>query len=533
MERLSPLDAAFLDAEDEDSNASLAIASVAVLDGPAPTLEEFTASIAGRLPLVSRYRQKVRQLPFDLGAPLWIDDPGFDIADHVQCVQAPGPGDDDALCDLFASIMSRRLDRSHPLWETWLVEGLAGGRWAVLSKVHHCMADGISGNELYRVFCDETPEPGGAIEDEWTPGPQPDRLSLTLDALGDLARSPAEQVRLVAVGLSAPKVLAKRIADTARGLIRMAGVLMPVTATSLSGPIGRRRGYAVARAELSDITGVARAFRVTLNDVALAAITGAYRAHLLRCGREPDADAVRSLVPVSVRTAHGRGIIDNRISLMLPLLPVEIADPVDRLAEVHLRLRALKTGKEAEAGAAMTELAKHEPFALISLGIRLAARLPQRNIVTVTTNVPGSARPLYILGRRIREILPFVPIAVRLRSGVAILTYAGAVRFGITADLDNGPDPRQMAADIAAELAQLKAAAERLAPALAVVPAEPAEPVVPAGPRLTAKRAAKPATRPAAKTAMKIAVKVAARTGAPPAKAQPARRKKAAGVTAR
>jgi WS/DGAT/MGAT family acyltransferase len=520
VERLSPLDAAFLDAEDEDPNASLAIASVAVLDGPAPALEEFTAWIAGRLPLVARYRQRVRQLPFDLAAPLWIDDPGFDIADHVRRVQAPDPGDDVALCDLFASIMSRRLDRAHPLWETWMIEGLADGRWAVLSKVHHCMADGISGNELYRVFCDETPEPGGAVDDDWIPGPQPDGLSLTLDALSELVRSPAEHVRLVALGLSAPKALAKRIADTARGLIRMAGVLMPVTDTSLSGPIGRQRGYAAARADLSGLTGVARAFHVTLNDVALAAITGAYREHLLRSGLEPDADAIRALVPVSVRTAHGRGIIDNRISMMLPLLPVEIADPVDRLAEVHLRLRDLKTGKEAEAGAAMTELAKHEPFALVSAGIRLAARLPQRNIVTVTTNVPGSARPLYILGRRIREILPFVPIAVRLRSGIAILTYAGAVSFGITADVDNGPDPRQMAADIAAELAQLTTAADRVTPALAVVPVVPV-----AAARPTRGAAAKP--RRAAKSAADIAVKTAAKTGGAVAKSQPVRRKRA------
>ena len=198
MEYLSPLDAAFLDAEDADRHASLAIASVAVLEGPPPSQEEFIATIRGRLPLVPRYRQKARRLPLDLGQPVWVDDHRFDLAYHVRRTALPAPGDQAALHRLVARIMSQRLDRDRPLWECWVIEGLADGRWAVLSKVHHCMADGVSGNELYRIIFDASPEPGEEVPDTWQPEAEPSALRLTLGALGDLARGPVEQLGLLA-----------------------------------------------------------------------------------------------------------------------------------------------------------------------------------------------------------------------------------------------------------------------------------------------------------------------------------------------
>jgi diacylglycerol O-acyltransferase len=455
MEHLSPLDAAFLDAEDEDRHASLAIASVAVVEGPPPSQSEFVAAVRGRLPLVPRYRQKVRQLPFDLGQPVWVDDPHFDLSYHVRRTALPAPGDEQMLVRLTSRIMSQRLDRDRPLWETWVVEGLTGGRWAVLSKVHHCMADGISGNELYRIVFDESPEPGGAVPDTWRPDPEPSTLRLTLDAIGDLVRNPVDQARLLARELRAPMALANRVVTTARGLVTLAGVLVPVTKSSLAGPIGQQRRYAVARAPLSDVLEVKQAHHVTLNDVVLAAVSGAFRALLLSRQEEPRADIVRALVPVSVRATADTRVLDNRVSLMLPLLPVEVADPVARLREVHQRMAALKASKEAEAGGSMTTLARYEPFAPISLGIRLAARLPQRNIVTVTTNVPGPRRPLYILGRRITEILPYVPIAVRLRTGISIMTYDNQLVFGVTCDYGTGPDAGELARAIQREIADL------------------------------------------------------------------------------
>jgi diacylglycerol O-acyltransferase len=463
MERMSPLDAAFLDAEDEDRHASLAIASVAVFDGPVPGQDEFVAALDGRLPLVPRYRQKVRRVPLDLGNPVWVDDPHFDIAFHVRRTAVPAPGDEAALYRLVARVMSQRLDRDRPLWECWVIEGLAGGRWAILSKLHHCLADGISANQLYRLFFDESPEPGKPMEDGWVADPEPSTGRLIANALGELARSPVEQVRLLAQGFRAPMMLAGRVADAARGLATLAGVLRPVTSSSLTGPIGQQRRYGVARTSLPDVVTVARAFDVTINDVVLAAISSAFRALLLQRGEEPTYDAVRTLVPVSVRANGQERVIENQISLMLPLLPVDLDDPVARLAAVHDRMTALKASKEAEAGAAMTELARHEPFAPISWGIRLAARLPQRNIVTVTTNVPGPKRPLYLLGRRMVEILPYVPIAVRLRTGISILTYCDRMAFGVTADYDSAPEVELLGAAIERGVADLVDAARTLA----------------------------------------------------------------------
>ncbi len=455
MEHLQPLDSAFLDLEDADRHASLAIASVAVIEGPAPSQREFAESVRGRLPLIPRYRQKVRRLPLDVGPPVWVQDGAFDLAYHLRRTALPAPGDDAALCRLVARLMAQRLDRDRPLWECWVVEGLAGGRWAVLTKVHHCMTDGIAGNELYRIVFDESPAPRDAVADTWTRTPEPSTLRLTADALADLAGNPLRQVRLLARALRTPEALAQRVADTAHGLIELAGVLVPVARSSLAGPIGQQRRYAVGRAALDDVVHVARTFQVTVNDVVLAAVTGAFRAHLLDTGAQPDPGAVRTLVPVSVRPRGDTGVIDNSISLMLPLLPVELADPVDRLHEVHRRLGALKASKEAEAGEAMTELSKHEPFPPISYGIRLATHLPHRNIVTVTTNVPGPRRPLYALGRPIVEILPYVPIAFRLRTGVAVLTYHGRMFVGVTSDYDTGPHADEIAGAFGDELAGL------------------------------------------------------------------------------
>jgi diacylglycerol O-acyltransferase len=459
MEHLSPLDAGFLDAEDEDPHASFSIASVAVVEGPVPSQDEFIHSVHGWLPLVPRYRQKVRQVPFDLGRPSWVDDPGFDIGYHIRRTALPAPGDEDSLWRLIARLMSQRLDRDRPLWEIWVIEGLAEGRWAIMSKVHHCMADGIAGNELYRVAYDESPEPRGAVEDSWHPQAEPSTLRLTVDALGEIVRNPVDQVHMLARGLRTPGAFARRLVDTVRGLAALAETLIPVPSSSLTGPIGRPRRYSATRASLPDIISVAKTFNVTVNDVILAAVSGAFRTLLVERGEDPDTLAVRTLVPVSVRARDEEGLIDNRISLMLPVLPVDTDDPVTRLEVVHERLAALKARKEAEAGEAMTALARHEPFAPVSWGIRLVARLPQRNIVTVATNVPGPRRPLYALGRPIVEILPYVPIADRVRVGVSVLTYCGQASFGITTDFDSTPEVKLLARSIRDGIAELVEAA--------------------------------------------------------------------------
>jgi diacylglycerol O-acyltransferase len=446
VDRMSPLDAGFLDLEDEEPQVSMAISSVAILEGPAPSHEEFTAAMRARLPLVPRYRQKPREVPLDLGRPVWVDDPRFDITHHVRRTALPAPGDDAALCRLVARVMSQRLDRERPLWEYWVVEGLRGGSWALISKVHHCMVDGVSGTHLYYLLLDESRDGRAALPaDTWSPAEEPSTLRLIGDALVDLALNPVDQVRMIGKAVRAPRATALRIAETARGLTALAGALAPVTASSLVGRIGQQRRYAVARAPLADVIAVGKQANVSLNDVVLAAISGAFRTVLHGRNEPADPHTVRSLVPVSVRAHGDEGIPDNRVSLLLAFLPVHLADPKERLRAVHEHLAELKASREAQAGEAMTTLAKHEPFAPISWGMRLAAHLPQRNIVTVTTNVPGPRKPLYLLGRRMVEVLPYVPIASRLRTGVSIFTYCDQVTFGITGDYANAPEVDDLA----------------------------------------------------------------------------------------
>jgi len=255
-----------------------------------------------------------------------------------------------------------------------------------------------------------------------------------------------------------PGLLAGRVTRTVKGFAALAGSVVPARASSLSGPIGVPRRYRVARVPLADVVAVAKRFDVTVNDVVLTAVSTALRAVLLHRGETPEADSVRTLVPVSVRSEGHRDVLDNRVSVMLPFLPVDLADPVDVLREVHTRLAELKADGESEAGAAMTSLAAHEPHAPLSWGIRLVDRLPQRTVVTVTTNVPGPPVPVHVLGRRIVEILPYVPIALRLRTGVAVLSYAGVLAIGVTADYDSTPDIDLLVDTVRSTIAALTAA---------------------------------------------------------------------------
>jgi diacylglycerol O-acyltransferase len=455
LERLSPLSAAFLQAEDSDPTASLAIASTAVFAGPAPTHDEFVAHIAGRLPLVPRYRQRVRQVPFDLAAPVWADDAGFDVHWHVRRTALPRPGGDTELARLVGRIMSQRMDRERPLWEYWVVEGLSGGRWAVIQKVHHCMVDGVSGTELYHVVFDAGPVPAPPVPDDWAPHGVPSTLALTTRAVWELALTPVVALRAAGALLLSPRALVRQAGHTARGALSLASGLLPAASSSLAGPTGRQRRYATASVSLEDVRTVRKALGGTVNDVALAAISGGFRTLLLSRGEDPAAHTVRTLVPVSVRRPGDEAVPDNRVSLMTPYLPVDEADPELRLRAVRRRIAKAVAAHAPEAGTTLTAMAGYEPFLPVALGMRLAFHLPQRQLVTVTTNVPGPRRPVYALGRRCERILPFVPVADRVRIGVAIFSYAGELAFGITGDYDTARDIDVLARGISDSLGEL------------------------------------------------------------------------------
>ena len=458
MQRLSPLDASFLHIEGESS--PMHIASTAIFEGPPPAQADIMKMVAGKLPLVPRYRQKVRFVPLELGRPVWVDDTHFNLEYHVRHTALPAPGSDEQLRNLVGRIMSQMLDRSKPLWEMWIVEGLEGGHWAIISKSHHAMVDGVSGTDLLAVMLDSEPEPVRTDPPPWQPQPElsgPEFLGATV---AERLFSPYEAFRGARALVTRPRRLANEVATMAKGLNSMRNLVRPKEVSSLNGPIGPHRRYTWSRGHVSDIKIIRKSLGGTLNDVVLAAITAGFRELLLSRGEEVEGRTVRSLVPVSVRKGDQKGSYDNRVSAMFAELPVGLEDPVERLWSITGQLQHLKQSQQAVAGETLTSLAGFAPPVLLSAGTRVAMRVPQRNLNTVTTNVPGPRIQLYAAGRKMLEAFPYVPLAGQVRIGVAIFSYLDSLNFGITGDYDANPDLDVLARGICAGLADLKKAAE-------------------------------------------------------------------------
>lgn len=452
MEQLTALDAGFLEVEDSDPHVSLAVGGVSIMEGPPPGYDEFVAAFAERVPSIPRCRQVLRTYPLDLRPPEWVDDPHFDLSRHLHRVALPRPGGDAELFEMVATLMERRLDRERPLWDCWIIEGLSENRWAVLTKIHHCIADGIATAQMLAKFSDDGG--GGSFATNIHGSKQPDPTGASLPKPG---RNPLGWVSAIArSALNA----ASAAEHAALGMAELtASLLSPASWSSLNGPVTTMRRYSAARVPLADMQKVGRAFGVTLNDVALAAITSSYRQVLLNRGEQPSRNSLRTLVPVSVRTANHFDVTDNQVSAMLPLLPVDEGDPVEQLHLVHERLTHAKASGQSEGGSAVVSAAQNAPFALTAWAVRLLSRLPQRAVVALATNVPGSRGRQTLMGRRVLEMLPIPPIALQLRTGIAMVSYADAFVFGITADYDAAPDIEALATGIEEGVAQLVAAA--------------------------------------------------------------------------
>jgi WS/DGAT/MGAT family acyltransferase len=457
VDRLSTLDAEFLHLEDEVTH--LHIAGISVFEPPVPEPEELVALLAAKLHLIPRYRQRVRSVPFELGRPVWCDDPHFTLAYHVRHTALPHPGDDAALCRLMARLMSQPLDRNRPLWESWLVEGLADDRWAIISKVHHCMVDGVSGVDLLTVLLDierdielPTPEP-------WVPEPEPAGARRVVDAWVGLGTDAAGLAGQALHALRDPLHAVRSVVHTGQGLLEFGRHLGTTPPLSIEGDIGPHRTWAHSSASLDDIRTIRKVYDGTVNDVVLASVAHGYRALLRSRGEDPDTAVVRTLVPVSVRTDDGRGVPDNRVSALLYELPVAVADPTERLARVHTEMQALKASPMADAGEVVTTLGNLAPPMVVGplsrFATRAVHRLPQRSVNTVATNVPGPQFPLYCLGREMEAYLPFVPVSPGVRVGTAILSYNGHLYFGVTGDFDTAPDVAVLADAIADGVSEL------------------------------------------------------------------------------
>ena len=453
MEWMSPMDASFLHIE--GPMTPMHIGGVSIFEGPAPPFERLEEMVSRKLGRVPRYRQKVRFIPFELGRPVWVDDPHFNLPYHLRHSALPKPGSDEQLRATAARIFAQRLDRDKPLWEIWMIEGLRGSRWALLSKVHHCMVDGVSATDLMTIMFEDGSSPADAAP--WHPAPEPSDVELVLRTLTRRTLNPSEQLRSVRAVLRAPRTSLAGALDVARGVVSAARVLRPSGGTSLVGPVGPHRSWSTAHVRLSDVKAVRAALGGTVNDVVLAVVSGGLRDLLEERGEEVQERTVRALVPVSVRRESERGTYNNRVSAMFAELPVGAADPAERLARVRAQMDGLKQSKQAVAGDVLTSMSGFAPALLLALGARLAARAPSLGLETGVTNVPGPQMPLHTLGRRLLESFPFVPVIGTVRISIAIFSYDGGLYFGVTGDYDSANDIDILTSGVERAMAELLA----------------------------------------------------------------------------
>ncbi|MGY2126585.1 wax ester/triacylglycerol synthase family O-acyltransferase [Nocardia gipuzkoensis] len=440
MTELGPLDTGFMEMEDADRRVSLGIGTVAIIEGPPPVRDELRGWLDRGLERHARLRQRVRRTPLDLKAPVWEDDPNFDLGHHIRWTALPAPGGESELKELIATELTERLDRDHPLWEVVVVDQLAEDRWAMILKAHHTMVDGISEITLLESFCD--PAAGDAGEHRRPSGGRA-RTGI-LKRLKEVVQAPVTFPRsaVAAVRTLAPVLYA---------------AIAPADESSLNGPIGRQRRYALARTMLPQVREIAAAFDVTVNDVAVAAITAAYRRLLLSRGEHPTPTELRIVVPVSTRTTEAKLVLDNRVSAVIAHLPIEVDHPVERLIAVHEQIRRHRSRGEADAEKSLLSLSRRLPFGIVAEVFRLAVSFPQRGVVALATNIPGPRHRLTLGGRKITELWPCIPIALRVRTTIAILSYLDRLTFGITGDYDTTPDIDSISASITTEIAVLLA----------------------------------------------------------------------------
>jgi WS/DGAT/MGAT family acyltransferase len=457
-DRLTALDESFLHLE--SGSAHMHVAGLMLFDGETPAYDDLLEVIERRLHLVPRYRQRLAFAPYVQARPRWVDDPHFNLRYHVRETALPAPGSEVELRALAGRIFSQRLDRDKPLWELWVVHGLDGGRFAVMSKTHHALVDGVSGVDIASVLFDTQREPAAPLDpgERWLPRPLPSRTELMTQALLERARWPLE---LAASGAS----LARRPGEAVRaatgalyGLTSMLrSALSPAPRTPYNRPIGPHRRFAWVRCSLGDVKALKNALGGTVNDVVVATVTGGLRRHLRRRGVPTAGLDLKAMIPVSVRPDDARGALGNQVAAMMASLPVGAESALTRLELVRDEMRGLKEGGQAIGAQVLTELSGFAPPNVMSQAARLAA--VQRVFNLVITNVPGPQHPLYLMGRQMLEIFPMVPLAQNQALGVAIMSYDGGIYFGLNADYDALPDLDELAGDFRDELLELAVAA--------------------------------------------------------------------------
>jgi WS/DGAT/MGAT family acyltransferase len=438
------------------------------MEGPPPTMDEFLEQIRRRLHLVPRYRHKLAYTALDSGRPVWIDDPSFNLDYHVRHTALPAPGRWEQLQDLTARIFSQQLDRSKPLWEMWLIEGLEENRFALITKTHHALIDGIAGVDLATVLFDLSPDPPPMTNSRraWKPHPEPGAAQLVTAGLLGAVRAGLALAEGAFEAMAHPDRALTRAREAAEGVgeIVWAG-LNPAPETPLNVPIGPHRRFVSVDSRLDDFKRVKNVFGGTVNDVVLAVVAGALRTFLISRGRRTEGVELRALVPVSVRTEdeHNRG--GNRIVVMRGPLPVYIADPLDRLHFVSQAMAGLKESKQALGAEVISGAQNFAPPTILAQASRL--NFSTRLFNLIVTNVPGPQFPLYVLGREMLQAIPVAFLPENHALAIAIMSYNGQLNFGLLGDFDALPDIDVLAENIAAELATLLTLAREATPVTA------------------------------------------------------------------
>ncbi len=456
-DRLTGLDSSFLHLERDGTH--MHVASTTLFEGPAPAYLAFRDHIESRLHLVPRFRQKLRFVPFGQGRPIWVDDPHLNLAYHVRHTSLPEPGSEQQLRVLAARIFSQQLDRSKPLWELWLVEGLKGGRFAIIGKTHHCMVDGVSGVDITTVLFDPERESASppAPPERWLPEPEPTDAQVLSEALVERTLNPREITRGVRRVLRGPRRALRKATDAvvAAGTFAWAGIAAPVSPFNFE--VGPHRRFSWVRASLADLKHVKNELGGTVNDVILAAVAGALGRYMRSRGHATVGLELRAMVPVSVRTAEQQGALGNQVTTMMAPLPVWCEDAGRRLQLVRQSMGDLKQSKQALGATILTQLADFAPPTVAGQAARLQAR--QRFFNLVVTNIPGPQFPLYLMGRRMERVFPMVPLAKNQGLCIGVMSYDGQVNFGLIGDYDGMPDLDDLGRELQASIGELIEAA--------------------------------------------------------------------------
>jgi WS/DGAT/MGAT family acyltransferase len=459
-DRLTGLDSAFLHLEDH-STAHMHVASVMVFAGQAPAYQALVEHVLGRLHLVPRYRQRLAFVPLGQGRPVWTDDPRFNPYYHIRHTALPQPADERDLQRLAGRIFSQRLDRSKPLWEIWLVQAMAGDRFALVAKTHHALVDGISGVDITTVLFDTAPDatPASRSPGPWAAGPPPGSAKLLADALLERATVPGEIARGARATLRAPRRALRKLSRGVRsiGASALPGLEKPAPHTPFNVEIGPHRRYTWVDADLGRFKAIKDALGGTLNDVVLSAVSLALGAHLRSEGQDTDGLVMKAMVPVSIRADTERGALGNKVAAMWASLPVGVQDAAECYEQVRVSMAELKSSGQAVGAEVLTNLAGFAPPTILSQAARLQAR--QRYFNLVITNVPGPQFPLYLLGRELIALYPVVPLARKQALGIAVMSYNGRLGFGLLADYDALPGLEEIAEHLSEAISALSRAA--------------------------------------------------------------------------